>query len=63
MSRGETAPDTQRVRPVGEQFDEWEAAAERREIPRAVDVRQCLEQADHSDREDCRDREERDRPA
>lgn len=50
MRRRKATADAQCVGPVGEQVDEREAAAERREIPRTVDVRQRLEQADHADR-------------
>ena len=47
----------QRIGPVGEQLDVRETAAERREIPGAVDVGHSLEQADHAHREQHRDRE------
>lgn len=43
MSRREATADTQRVRAIGEQLHERKLAAERREIPGAVDVRQRFE--------------------
>ncbi len=56
MSCGEATAEAQRIGPVGEQLDVRETAAERPEIPRAVDVRHGLEQADDADREQRRRR-------
>jgi hypothetical protein len=43
MSRREATADTQCVRAIREQLHVRETAAERHEVPRAVDVRQDLE--------------------
>ena len=51
MSCREATADTQRIGPVREQLDVRKTAAEWREVPRTVDVRHGLEQADHADRE------------
>jgi hypothetical protein len=47
----------QRVGSVGEQLDVRKTAAERDEVPRAVDIRQVLEQAHDAPREQHRERE------
>jgi len=61
MRRRKATTEPQCIRPVGEQLDVGKPAAERREVPWTVDVRQQLEQADHADRKQRRDREECDR--
>ena len=63
MRCGKATAGTQRIGPVGEELDVRETAAEQREVPRAIDVRQRLEQADDADRQQRADREECGRPA
>ena len=48
----------QRVGSVGEQLDVGETAAERDEVPGAIDIRHRLEQADDAPREQDRERKE-----
>lgn len=59
----EATPGPQGSGSVPEQLDVREPAAERREIPRAVDVGQRLEQADDADRQQRGDQEVGCRPA
>ena len=58
MGRREAMSGAQRIGSVGEQLDIGEAAAERGEVPRAIDIRHGLEQADDAPGEQHRERKE-----
>ena len=58
VRRGKAMTGAQRVGSVGEQLDVGETAAERDEVPGAIDIRHRLEQADDAPREQHRERKE-----